>query len=315
MQRGFLSLPLLLIFFLPVAGCGPREADEAPSAEQGTEAATPEGYVAEIDAWHAGRVERLRAEDGWLSLAGLHWLPEGEASVGSEPVAEVVLPSSAPLRVGTLTREGTAVTLEVLPGVEATHEGERVRTLEMVSDAAEEPTVVELGTLSFYVIERGERVGVRVRDTAAPTRSGFAGIERFPVDPRWRVEARFEAYEPPRDVEVADYAGGTQEAVAAGTVAFEVDGETHRLEALDAGDELFLIFADATTGDTTYGAGRYLYAEKPGADGRVVVDFNEAYNPPCAFTPFATCPLPRRQNRLAVAIEAGEKTYRGPGTH
>ncbi|HEX2163912.1 MAG TPA: DUF1684 domain-containing protein [Thermoanaerobaculia bacterium] len=299
-----------------MAGCAPREAEQPAAVEEGTEAPTSDAsYAAEIDAWHADRVERLRAEGGWLSLAGLHWLPEGEASVGSEPVADVVLPSSAPLRVGTLTRQGAEVRLQVLPGVEATHDGEPVRDLEMISDAAEEPTEVELGTLSFYVIERGERVGVRVKDTAAPSRTGFAGIERFPVDRRWRVEARFEPYEPPRDVEVADYAGGTQEAVAAGTVAFEAGGETHRLEALDAGDELFLIFSDATTGDTTYGAGRYLYAEKPGPDGRVVVDFNKAYNPPCAFTPFATCPLPPRQNRLEVAIEAGEKTYHGPGTH
>lgn len=314
-REGALVFLLLLVFSGFAIGCSPQGEGE-PNAAVPAEDET--AYRQEIEEWRAERVERLRAEGGWLSLAGLHWLPEGESSIGSEPVADVVLPASAPARVGTVVRQGETVTLEVAPGVEATHQGEPVRRVEMVSDAAageREPTVVELGTLTLQVIERGERVGLRVKDSEAPSRTGFAGIESYPIDPRWRLAARFEPYDPPREIEVDDYAGGTQTSTMAGAVVFDVDGATHRLDALDAGDELFLIFADRTSGDTTYGGGRYLYAAKPAPGEPAIVDFNKAYNPPCVFTPYATCPLPPRQNRLDVPIEAGEKSYHAPGTH
>lgn len=314
MRRDGLKGFLLSVTFLGFAAACAPQPEESPGAEVSAEVET--AYREEIAAWRAERVERLRAEGGWLSLAGLHWLPEGESSIGSEPMADVVLPASAPARVGTLTRQGSAVRLDVAPGVEVTHGGERVRRLEMVSDAGEgEPTIVGLATLTLQVIERGDRIGLRVKDSAAPSRTGFTGIDSYPVDRRWRLSAHFEPYEPPREIEVEDYAGGTQPSTVAGAVVFEVDGRTHRLDALDAGDELFLIFADRTSGGTTYGGGRYLYTARPGADGRVVVDFNKAYNPPCVFTPYATCPLPPRQNRLDLAIEAGEKIYDGAGSH
>jgi uncharacterized protein (DUF1684 family) len=304
---------LFLLLGLWVFGCGPEEA-AAPGAEA---AAADDGeYRQEIEAWRAERVEGLKAAGGWLSLAGLHWLPEGESSIGSQPMGDVVLPASAPARVGTVSRDGDRVAIELAPGVDATHDGEPFRRLELTTDDGEgEPTVVELGTLSFHVIRRGERIGLRVKDSEAPSRTAFTGIEGFRVDPRWRLDARFEPYDPPRQIEVEDYSGGTQESTVPGAVVFEVDGRSHRLDAIDAGDQLFLIFADRTSGETTYGGGRYLYADKPGADGRVVVDFNKAYNPPCVFTPYATCPLPPRQNRLDLAVEAGEKKYEAPGEH
>lgn len=306
----------LLVLALAAAGAGCGSEGAAEPEPEATAAGGADGYREEIEAWRAERVEGLKAEGGWLSLAGLHWLPEGESSIGSQPMGGVVLPASAPARVGTLTRAGDRVALELAPGVEATHDGEPFRRLELTADGAEgEPTVVELGTLSFHVIRRGERIGLRVKDSQAPSRTGFIGIESFPVDPRWRLDARFEPYDPPRQIEVDDYSGGTQESTVPGAVVFEVDGRGHRLDAIDAGEQLFLIFADRTSGDTTYGGGRYLYAEKPGADGRVVVDFNKAYNPPCVFTPYATCPLPPRQNRLDLAVEAGEKKYEAPGGH
>lgn len=314
-REGALVFFLLLIFAGFAVGCSSREEGEPEAAAP---AEDDVAYRREIEAWRAERVERLEAEGGWLSLAGLHWLPEGESSVGSEPVADVVLPASAPARVGTVVRDGDVVRLAVAPGVEARHQGEPVRRLVMVSDAAAgegEPTVVELGTLTLQVIERGERVGLRVKDGEAPSRTGFTGIESYPIDPRWRLAARFEPYDPPREIEVDDYAGGTQPSMVAGAVVFEVDGQTHRLDALDAGDDLFLIFADRTSGDTTYGGGRYLYAGKPAPGEPAIVDFNRAYNPPCVFTPYATCPLPPPQNRLDIPIEAGEKTYRSPTDH
>ena len=310
--------PMILLLVLGscglLAACEPQGEAESGGAQV---AAADEGeYREEIEAWRAERVEGLKAEGGWLSLAGLHWLPEGESSIGSQPMLDVVLPASAPARVGTVSRDGDRVALELTPGVDATHEGEPFRRLELTADGEEsEPPVVELGTLSFHVIERGERIGLRVKDSAAPSRTGFTGIDHYEPDPRWRLDARFEPYDPPREIEVEDYSGGTQESTVPGAVVFEVDGATHRLDAIDAGDQLFLIFADQTSGEATYGGGRYLYAEKPGEDGRVVVDFNKAYNPPCVFTPYATCPLPPRQNRLDLAVEAGEKKYEAPGEH
>jgi uncharacterized protein (DUF1684 family) len=296
-----------------LAACADRAADPPPRTEEAAISAAE--HRAEIEAWRAQREERLRAEGGWLALAGLHWLGEGAMTIGSNPMADVVLPSSAPLSAGRLVREGAAVWLEPAPGVEARHEGERFRRLEMRSDASEEPTVVELGSLSLQVIERGQRIGLRVKDAEAAARTGFTGIESFPIDRRWRLTARLDPYEPPREMMVDDYTGGTQEALSPGSLVFEVDGESHRLDALDAGDELFVIFADRTSGRSTYGAGRYLYVDKPGPDGLVTLNFNQAYNPPCAFSPFATCPLPPRQNRLDLEVEAGEKDYHGPGAH
>lgn len=313
-RDGAMTFLLVLGSLALLAGCGPQGAAESDGAQAA--AADESAYREEIEAWRAERVAGLKAEGGWLSLAGLHWLPEGESSIGSQPMLDVVLPASAPARVGTVSRDGDRVALELAPGVEATHVGEPFRRLELSSgDEDGEPAVVELGTLSFHVIERGERLGLRVKDSAAPSRTGFTGIDSYETDPRWRLDARFEPYDPPREIEVEDYSGGTQESTVPGAVVFEVDGATHRLDAIDAGDQLFLIFADHTSGEATYGGGRYLYADAPGEDGRVVVDFNKAYNPPCVFTPYATCPLPPRQNRLDLAVAAGEKKYEAPGGH
>ncbi len=306
---------LLAAALLAGAGCAPRGRTDTTADDR---AAADAAYRQEIAAWHRQREERLTRDDGWLTLAGLHWLPEGRSTIGSAPMDDVVLPPSAPLQVGTLHREGDRVRLEVEPGVEATHDGERFRELEMVSDAAAGdagPTVVELGSLSFHVIRRGDKLGVRVKDSDNPARTGFRGVDTFPVDPAWRLDARFEPYDTPRPMPIDDVTGNVQDAVSPGEVTFTVDGTPYRLIALDEDGDLFLIFSDATSGKETYGAGRYLTAPRPGPDGRLVLDFNKAYNPPCAFTPFATCPLPPRQNRLPIAVRAGEKKFTGPGAH
>jgi uncharacterized protein (DUF1684 family) len=175
--------------------------------------------------------------------------------------------------------------------------------------AMEGPTIVQRGTVRFNVIRRGDRYALRVRDSEAETRTQFAGLEYFPIDPKWRVEARLEPYNPVKKVPIDDITGLRSEYEAPGQLVFTVDGKEHRLDPFSEGDELFIIFSDETRKDSTYPAGRYLYAKKPGPDGKVIVDFNKAYNPPCAFTDFATCPLPPRQNRLPVRVEAGEKNY------
>lgn len=266
-------------------------------------------YRAEIEAWRAQRLARLTAEDGWLALAGLHWLDEGVTSVGSASDAAVVLPASAPARVGELTRRGGAVRLELAPEVDATLDGVPApRAVELRSDAnGEKPSLVRLGDVSFHVIARGDRMALRVRDLASPARLSPPALEYFPIDPEWRVLARLDPYEPPHELTVADYTGGVQAQIAPGALVFEVGGQELRLDAFEAGEELFVIFADPTNQGETYGAGRYLYTAKPDASGVVVVDFNKAYSPPCAFTAFATCPLPPPQNRLSRRVEAGEK--------
>ncbi len=186
--------------------------------------------------------------------------------------------------------------------------------LQLADDQHGEPTLLELGALRSCIIERGDRLALRTWDLDAPQRRTFDGIDHWPVGPSWRVEARFERVAD-RTLPVPDVIGTTEQKPSPGDVVFERAGATFRLQALDGGErgELWLVFGDATNGSDTYGGGRFLYTEAPDADGRVVVDFNRAYNPPCVFTPYATCPLPWAENRLAIRVEAGERVYRAPG--
>ena len=279
-------------------------------------AAAPDAtsYRAEIEAWRAKRLASLKREDGWLSLVGLFWLEEGVNKIGADPKANrIALPEgSAPEALGSLDLSGGVVTLKANPDAGLAVGGKPVTTMSLRTDAdADGPTVVERGRIRFYVIRRGPRLGVRVKDSQSPVRLSFHGIDSYPIDARWRFEARFDAYRPPKTVAVPNILGSIDNEKSPGAVVFAVGGRECRLDAVtEAGtDELFLIFGDATNGTETYGGGRFLYAKPPGPDGRVVVDFNKAYNPPCVFTPYATCPLPPRGNRLPIRIEAGEKKF------
>lgn len=321
------TLALLTAGALLAACSEPEPAEQAPAAPAAEADAVPgadPAYVEEIEAWRADRIASLTAEDGWLTLAGLHWLDEGSQTIGSAEGSGVPLPDSAPAELGTLEKTGTAVLLRLAPGVDVTVTPEdaaqalpddtgRTRSLVLVNDLDGEPTTVTVGDVSFHVIRRGDDLGVRVRDRAHPERQGFDGIDSYPVDPAWNKPARFEPYEPPRQIPVANVLGMLEPSPSPGAVVFEHEGESYRLDTLDAGPELFVIFADETNGRETYGAGRYLYAQKAGSDGTTRLDFNKAYNPPCTFTEFATCPLPPPQNKLPVAITAGEKDWRPGG--
>jgi uncharacterized protein (DUF1684 family) len=267
-------------------------------------------HAEDVERWKAERLASLKSEEGWLSLVGLYWLKEGENKLGSDPANDLALPAGkAPPLAGSLWLRDGAVRLEARPGVEITHEGKAVSTLELQSDVDGKPTVLALGTLRFNVIKRGERLGLRVKDRENPARASFKGLEYFPLADKWRVVARFERFDPPKSLPIMNVLGMEEGTPSPGALVFDVDGKTYRLDALtEQGEEkLFIIFADATSGRETYGAGRYLYADPPDAEGRIVVDFNKAYSPPCAFTNFATCPLPPFQNRLSIAVEAGEK--------
>lgn len=274
----------------------------------------PAAHEAEIRKWQETRDTRLRSENGWLTLVGLHWLEPGENLIGSGAANRVRLPEKAPETIGTLRLEDGTVTFEPEDGSGATIDGNPVTGPVQLRDDNNNdgPTLVNIGTMNFQIIRRDDRFGVRVKDPEAPTRVDFHGIDYFPIDPEWRVIARFEPYQPTKKVQIDDVTGSVSNQDVPGALVFEAGGETYRLDAIaeEGSPQLFVIFKDATSREETYPAGRYLYVPRPGVDGKVVVDFNKAYNPPCAFTPYATCPLPPPQNRLPLRIEAGEKNYK-----
>jgi hypothetical protein len=272
---------------------------------------TPAPHEAAVAEWRARREERLRDPDGWLTLVGLHWLAEGINRVGSAPTNDVVLgfPAVPSLAGWLLVERGAARWVPAAAGDEQAPGG--VVGQPLAPDISGEPTVLQLGTLRMHVIARGDRLGLRVRDHASPALTAFPGMPVYPVDPSWRVIGWLEPAPEGSTLEIVDVTGLVSRDPSPGAFAFERDGVTWRIDALSGGEDgsLWLVFADATNGAETYGGGRFLYTETVAADGSVVADFNLAYNPPCVFTQFATCPLPPPQNRLALRIPAGELAY------
>jgi len=281
------------------------------------QAADIDSYKHSIEQWQAGRVERLTAPDGWLSLIGLEWLKEGANRVGSAADNDIVL-SAGPAHLGVVTLAhdgGMRIALDKDSG--ATIDGKAVTEAALVDDlhagANAAPTRVSFGTASFYVIDRDGRKGLRVKDTEAPTRKHFVGIDTFPIDPSWRIEATWVPAAPGETLEMGSVIGTIDKYPVPGKLEFTRDGKHFEiLPVIEVpGDaQYFIVFADRTSGKETYGAARFLYIDPP-QDGKVVLDFNKAYNPPCAFTPFATCPLAPPENRLDLRVTAGEKNYRG----
>jgi hypothetical protein len=274
-------------------------------------------YREELDGWHRQRVESLKGESGWLNLAGLFWLNEGRNEAGTDPGNNLTFPADrAPAQVGTFTLTKGVVTFEAAPGAVVEADGAPVLgTKTIFAPGVTKPITLSHGSLRWFVIKRGERYAVRLRDLNSPLLTTFAGIDRFPADEALRVQARLEKPTTPRTIPILDVTGQIAQQPLLGTLVFELAGQTHRLDAVGEGtNKLFILFGDATNAHETYGSGRFLYADLPvrsdaSADGLTTLDFNRAINPPCAFTPFATCPLPPKQNRLTVAIRAGEKRY------
>lgn len=267
-------------------------------------------YRAEVEKWRRERETRLRAPDGWLAVAGLFWLDEGPNRCGSGPGNTVRLPAgAAPPVAGTFELRDGRVNLRVEPGVSVTAAGKPVAAMELRGDDPGPPDVLRLGRLSLHVIVRSGRYGIRLKDPESEARRRFAGLRWFPVREDLRVSARFVPWPSPRTIPIPNVLGQVNQLPSPGYVEFTLAGRQLRLEpVLEEPDakELFFIFRDQTAGKETYPAGRFLYAP-PAADGTLVLDFNKAYSPPCAFTAYATCPLPPPQNRLPVRIEAGEK--------
>jgi hypothetical protein len=251
-------------------------------------------YPAEIAQWHKDREADLKAEDGWLSLAGLAWLHEGANTFGMDKSVEIEMPDG-PDHAGVFTLHQGHVTV-TLNGAS--------REVRPNSD-----DIVKLSRLHLFVIKRGDKFGIRVKDPQSQARREFKGIESFPVDEAYRVNAKWVAE--PRKIPILNVLGQTEQSDCPGYAVFQVRGHEYTLHPIIEvpGDQrLFYIFGDETTGKETYPGGRFFYSDLP-KDGHVVLDFNKAYNPPCVFSPYATCPLPPKENKLAVRIEAGEKRY------
>lgn len=265
-------------------------------------------YLAEESKWRAARQERLLAERGWLTLAGLFWLKEGENSIGSSDQSSVKLPASAPAILGKLNRKGESVSFEPEQSAEFLLNGKAGQKGSLKSDAGGPNDKVKVGSVTFAVIKRGARIGVRVWDNNAPEKTNFKGLNWFPVDPKLRIVADFVPYNPPKKLSITNILGDTGDVSSAGYVTFTLNGKRYRLETEDEGDTYFINFKDGTNGKETYGASRFLDIEKP-VGGKAILDFNRAYNPPCCYSPFATCPLPPKANFLKTRILAGEKLY------
>ena len=304
-----LGLPSLWCLSL-LLGAAARPAPARPVAAEPV-AQAPAPIVQETQTWHDKRVSRLMAEDGWLSLVGLHWLQVGDNTVGSDVASAVRLPASAPRQVGSLmlSKEGK-VSFEVASGVALLRQGEPFAGGKVLTDALGEPDVFRLGTVRFMVIRRGARTAVRVKDSEAETRKRFRGIPRYVPRAAWRVDAHFEPSVSPRRILVPNILGETEDMMYPGALTFTLDGKKYRLDPVieEGENQLFIIFGDETNHTDTYHSGRFLSAAMP-VNGHVILDFNRAYNPPCAFTAYATCPLPPPQNRMETRVEAGEKRY------
>ncbi len=270
-------------------------------------------YKLEIDKWRQKRVDELKAEEGWLNLAGLFWLKEGINSFGSSDQNDIKFPAGKiPERAGYFLVNQGKVSISVTPGVNITQSGKPIRMGTIFSgDSSANPTL-EYGSLRWFIIQRDKAVGIRLRDLESEGIKEFKGIVNYPTDPDWRIEARVEYPTEPKIIDITNVVGQTTPQVSPGTLVFLVNDKEYRLDALDGGkEELFVIFGDATNDRETYPSGRYVYVKRANTDGRTILDFNKAYNPPCAFTAFATCPLPPKQNVLDVSVTAGEKIYNG----
>ena len=259
----------------------------------------------ETESWRAQRERDLKSDTGWLTVAGLVFLKPGVNTVGAHPDSDVVLPGSAPRHAGRLIREDTRVTFEPEGGAALTLNGAPV-TARVQLGARDRITAAGV---SFHLHESGERIGIRIRDVNSPLRKTFKGLKWFPIRDAWTIEGRFVPYPEPRPVTVANVLGDFERLTAPGDVVLRIGGQDVRLQAAASGRRLWFIFSDALGGRDTYRI-RFLYADAPDANGRVTLDFNRAYNPPSAYNPYTTCPVPPPQNRLKVAITAGERSYR-----
>jgi len=294
--RGLRNACALLLVALFGAACS--------SAADDSERAAVEADVLE---WRESRRASLMAPTGFLTLAGLFWLDEETTTFGSAPDNDLVFPPGADKYIGRFRLTADGVIMEPRADAAVLSNDEPVGEMLIADDTTENPVMITHGSLAWTVIKRDGRYAVRLRDFDHPALESFPALQYFPVDPAWRVEGTLERYAEPKRVAASTVIEGLGwNPESPGVAVFEKDGETHSLEAYTSGERLFFVFGDQTNGRETYPAGRFLYTAAPGEDGRIVLDFNRAYSPPCAFNDFSTCPVASPRNRLPIRIPAGE---------
>jgi uncharacterized protein (DUF1684 family) len=268
-------------------------------------------YRDQLSAWREEQETALKADNSWLTVAGLFFLREGNNTFGSGPLNDIVLPSSAPTEAGIVSLADGVIEARALPGGTLTVNGQVVERAVLRPASAEAPAdQIALGPLTLFVHRSGSRLAMRLRDLDSPLRRNFSGLRWFPIDERFRVTGRFVPFDSPKTMPIQNILGDVSDATASGYVRFTLLGQEHRLVPIDEDDHLFFVFRDLTSGIETYAAVRFLYTPLP-VNGEVILDFNKAENPPCAYNPYTTCPLPPPENRLNVRIEAGEMIYEG----
>lgn len=300
LKKHYISTALYLIVgMILLTGC-----EEKPNKD---------AYHRQITEWQDGRNESMRDSSSWLSLVALHWLQEGESTFGADSSNTILFPASAPDFAGSFTLKDSTVSIRVAEGVRVLHKGQAITNMVLKSDMEEETVYLQMGHINFYIIRRPEGLAVRIKDSQNPDLLAFEDIPNFPIDPAWQVEARLDWYETPQPIQIPTVLGSERTQYCPAKLVFEVEAATFELSPYNSfyGDPTWtIIFSDLTNGETTYGGGRFLEIPAPEAGAEsMMLDFNKAYNPPCAFSPFATCPLPPPENRLALAIPAGEEMY------
>ena len=305
-----LLIPLLALLLLSCA-----------STVQEVQVQTPaelSGYEKEILEWQQARNDRLDQPDGWLTLSGLYWLNQGENSFGSAEGNDLVFPNdSAPAHMGVLMLEADSVSFSSHPGVELTVGDSLLSRGGLRKDISGSPDILKWQSLSWYIIQRGERIGVRLKDSENPNYVNFKPTELFAIDSSWRIPAKLLPFDTTTTIDIVNVLGDTSPNPTPGILHFDIDGKNYELTPIaEPGDDsYFIIFSDATSGVSTYGAGRFLVVPAADEQGITIIDFNRSYNMPCVFSPYATCPLPPPENMLKVAIEAGELDYHLADTH
>lgn len=271
--------------------------------------------VAALNAFHAEREKILLADDGWFTVSGLHFLNPGENKFGSDPLNDVVLEyADVPKQAGVITMNGTNVTIKAADGQTLTYNGKPAKegVLHLAADGKPADTIT-FKTTTMFLHYSGPRLAIRVRDLNAPLRKNFAGLKWYPPNPAVRVVGQFTPLAKPKTVQAPNILGDLEPFEVPGTVALTIGGKAANMEAWKSGNQLWFVFRDLTSADTTYQSARFLYTDMPGPDGKLVMDFNRARNPPCAYNQWTTCPLPPASNKLPVRIEAGEKRYHSDG--
>jgi uncharacterized protein len=314
---------LAVAVVLVTGGCGgsdspapnePASAGTQPPVAQPSSASPPgssDPYLAEVTKFRQDRETTLKGDGGWLTIGGLWFLTQPSTTFGSDALNDIVFPASAPARAGTFVMRNGVVSVTAAEGVSFRLDGKDVTSMALKPDVPGPADRLMLGgDLQFWVHKSGDRFSIRLRDRNNPLRQSFTGLTWFPVDGRYRVDAVYTPYEKPKMIEVANILGDSEPVPIPGIVTFSLDGTEYKLEPFaEPGDEQFwFVFRDLTSAKETYPAARFLYAPAP-VHGKMVLDFNKTVNPPCAYNPYTTCPLPTEQNRLRTRIEAGEMRY------